>query len=392
MPGSRWARSWPVRTSMPNRSQPARVLRAVPVAAGHLGPPRIGDDRKRRHAGPADPDHVQPAIGQRHRASARSSVAMRTPASGRASAPRRLPHPLQPGGVGQERVNLRREPHGRQLGVGDHDGAAAAGDVLGVARLVVGGDVRRRHEDGRLAGGGDLEHRPARAGHHQVGRGQKRTQAGRVREHPVVGGGPARRQRELALAGDVHDDEAGIVGRPGGDRSPVERGRAEAAAEHEHHPPVGGQVELAPALLGGRVQHRPRHRPAGELVARRPQVVDRERQEYPPRERRRHPVGQAEVCVDLEQRRRDALHRRGGQHRTGHVAAAAEDHVGADRGAGCGCRRRRRAPPGRARARARVTASAAARSRGRCAADSRPRARAAPRSAPPSRRRRLRRP
>ena len=85
MPGSRWERSWPVADVDAEPLEPVRVLRRVPVAAGHVGAPRVGDDGERRHPRAADPDHVQPAVGERHRASARSSVAIRSPASGRAS-------------------------------------------------------------------------------------------------------------------------------------------------------------------------------------------------------------------------------------------------------------------------------------------------------------------
>ena len=120
----------------------------------------------------------------------------------------------------------------------------------------------------------------------------------------------------------------GIVRRPCGGGGPVKGGRAEAAAEHQHDAPAGREVELAPALLGGRVEHRPRHRPARELVARRVEAGDRERQEHPPRERGRQAVGEAEVGIDLHQRRRDPQRRRGGQHRPGDVPAAAEHDVG----------------------------------------------------------------
>ena len=117
---------------------------------------------------------------------------------------------------------------------------------------------------------------------------------------------------------------------PGRGGRPVQRGRAQAAAEDEHDPAVAGKVELAPALLRRRVEHRPGYRPARELVAGRAEVADREREEHPARERRGHPVGEAEVRVHLHQRRRDAHAGCRGQHRPGHVAAPAEHDVGPD--------------------------------------------------------------
>ena len=55
---------------------------------------------------------------------------------------------------------------------------------------------------------------------------------------------------------------------------------------------------------------------------------DRKREEDAPRERRRQPVGEAEVRVGLDQRRRDLPRPGGEDHRPGDVAAAAEHDVG----------------------------------------------------------------
>ena len=147
MPGSRWARSWPVGDLDPEAAQPLGVLRLGPIAARDVGPPRVGDHGQRRHAGAADPEQVQSAVGECHRCSARSSVAIRSPASGRASRRAASAIPRQAVGRGQQRIHLGRQPDGGQLGVGDHDRGAAVGDVGGVVRLVVGGDVRRGHQD-----------------------------------------------------------------------------------------------------------------------------------------------------------------------------------------------------------------------------------------------------
>ena len=89
----------------------------------------------------------------------------------------------------------------------------------------------------------------------------------------------------------------------------------------------GGQVELAPSLLGAPVEHGPRDGPSGDLIARRVLAGYREGEEDAAGEGGAQAIRQAEVGVDLEQRGGDAQHPGGGEHRPGHVAPAAEDDI-----------------------------------------------------------------
>ena len=142
----------------------------------------------------------------------------------------------------------------------------------------------------------------------------------------------------------------------------------EAAAEHEHDGPVGREVELPPALVGAPLEHGPRHRPAGDLIPGRILARDRERQEHAAREGRTEAVGEPQVRVDLEERRRDPQHAGGGEHRAGDIARRRRRRrPGAPR-AGCGRSARGPARRGRDRARAPATASAGVPRRGTCGA------------------------
>ena len=112
------------------------------------------------------------------------------------------------------------------------------------------------------------------------------------------------------------------------DHELVEARRSLAAAEDEQHTGPRRQVEGATAL-GPRGRAVPgRDRAAGDAVLRPVAALDREREEDPPRERRREPVRKPEVRVRLHERRRDPHPRRGVDHRPRDVASAAEHDVG----------------------------------------------------------------
>ena len=74
---------------------------------------------------------------------------------------------------------------------------------------------------------------------------------------------------------------------------------------------------------------RTRDRSSDDAVLRTAPPVHLVRQEDATRERRRQPVGEAEVRIRLGQRRRDAAQPRREHHRAGDEAAAAEHHAGA---------------------------------------------------------------
>ncbi len=121
------------------------------------------------------------------------------------------------------------------------------------------------------------------------------------------------------------------IGTEGVERELVQEPCAERAAEDQQHRANLGQAEQASAFrLGDRSRPRrdrsPRH-PVLRAVA----SVDRERQEDPARERRRQAVRQTEVRVGLHHRRGNPSPRGCVDHRSGDVAAAAEDDVGSPR-------------------------------------------------------------
>ena len=90
---------------------------------------------------------------------------------------------------------------------------------------------------------------------------------------------------------------------------------------------VRGKPEPRRALLAARAAVRDRDRAPDDAHLRAVPARDLVREEQPPRERRREPVGEPEVRVRLGQRRRDPAQPRGEHHRPGDVAARAEDDV-----------------------------------------------------------------
>ncbi len=192
---------------------------------------------------------------------------------------------------------------------------------------MVGGGAGPGDEDRGPAGRRDLEDAAARAADDEIGRREQERHAVAELEHPVAVG--RRHARQLAAAGHVQHRDAGrrALGERGG-RGGVERAGAERAAEDRDDLLLGlDRVGGASLLAGGRDEGGI-DRTADDAVARRLAARHREGQQHQPHERGRQAVGEPEVRVGLEQRRRDAAARRGGQHRAGHVAAGAEHHVG----------------------------------------------------------------
>ena len=196
-----------------------------------------------------------------------------------------------------------------------------------------------RDKDRRSPGGGQLPDRPAGTRDGEVGRGERGAElGGRGDEDVVVAIHTRAEPLVVALAGDVQDRRARVAVRL--DREVVQAPRPRECAEERDHRPVGRQPEAAASLrrrdasvLGGDGASRDAVLPVPSAR----QVVG---QEDAPCERRRQPVGEAEVRVGLGQRRRDLAPPRGVDHRPRHIATAAEDDVRTaalqDRGTGTG--------------------------------------------------------
>ena len=337
--------------------------------------------------GAADADHVQAPLGEaRHSASSRSVVAIRSAASGRASRRAASDIAASRDRLGEEaasprsRAGPRSAPRPRPRSPPSRRSGPRSGS---------GG---RRSRSGRVRAPRAFPRRRSRRPSRPRARRRCRPRRGAARAPTST---PAR--GSAAPLGPEYCANS---------RSPVMwttvnpgSGSAHAAAADRlivvepRLPPntsttgrSAGQVELAPALLGAPLEHGPRDRPAGDLVAGRVLPGDREREEDAARERRAQAVGQAEVGVDLEQRRGDAQHAGGGEHRPGDVAPAAEDDVGAHIAQDADAPRRRQTGQPEPADERRRWASAGGLRRDRCGARTRRRARAAPRSGRPCRR------
>ena len=179
------------------------VRRLVPVPAGHLGPPRLREDRVAGEARAADPR--EPEAATLKLAQARSAPGRRRRRR-RASPARASAAPMDRSRSGSASSSSTCFAE-VELRFGDDDGAAAPREVLGVLRLMVGGRVRIRNEQGGLPGGGHLPHRASGAGDDQVGRRERRAELVREGKEPVVVATRARRPSSgiVALPGEVED-------------------------------------------------------------------------------------------------------------------------------------------------------------------------------------------
>ncbi len=148
---------------------------------------------------------------------------------------------------------------------------------------------------------------------------------GRRDEDVVVPVHPPAQALVVALARDVQHRRAFVA--VGVDREVVEAARARERAEERDHRRLPRQVEAAAALFLRDAAMVGGHRPAGDAVLRAVPPRDAVGEEDAPRERRRQPVGEAEVGVRLRQRGGKLLPPGGVDHRPGDVAAAAEDDV-----------------------------------------------------------------
>ena len=203
-----------------------------------------------------------------------------------------------------------------------------------VLALVIGGRVRVRDKDRRLAERGQFGHRAAGASHDEIGGRHRRGQAVSV-GHQVVALKPLALRGErgthgvmVARPADVNELETELAAAEGVDASAVDALRTLAAAEGEHHRQVGEQGERLTALLRRRRELRRPQRPPREDVLGRLQAGDREAQADAPHERPQQAIGDAEVGVGLQGEAGDAAQR--GQRDNGAAgkAAAADGDVG----------------------------------------------------------------
>ena len=114
-------------------------------------------------------------VGRVSHARSSASAAIDAAASGRAHASRGGGHLGAAVVVGEEPIDLGREPGPVELGVGHQHRGTGVDQAPGVVRLLIGGDEGRRHEHRREAHGGQLE-AGARTGttHRQVGGRERR--------------------------------------------------------------------------------------------------------------------------------------------------------------------------------------------------------------------------
>ena len=257
-------------------------------------------------------------------ASAISSSAISSAASGRAIERIAARIDFEPRRIGEQLLDERGDAV--ELRLGHDDGAAAALEVPRVQRLVVGGRVRVRDEDRGRARRGELPDRAACPRDREIGRSEGGAELGRRRdEDVVVPVHPPAQALVVALARDVQHRRALVAVRL--DREVVEAARAGERAEERDHRCLPRQVEATAALFLRDAAMVGGHRPAGDAVLRAVPARDAVGEEDAPRERRRQPVGEAEVGVRLRQRGGQLLPPGRVDHRPGDVAAAAEDDV-----------------------------------------------------------------
>ena len=274
---------------------------------------------------PAPPIPTSQDAYRRAAASAISSSATVVAASGRASLCIAAPISARRAGAARSSVSLVSEV---EVPLGDDDCCSTSLEPACVLRLVIRGRLRVRDEQRRAARRRDLPHRAAGPRDDDVGSGERRAEVVGERKQPVPGApDEIRKIGVVALAGQV--EHRGPLLAEGFDRCLVQPARPEASAADEDDGAVRRQVE-APPRLGGIDRHEraSRDRPPDHPVLRALSTGDRIAEEDALRERHGQAVGEAEVCVRLGDRRRDAEAARGEHHGPGHVAPSPEDDVG----------------------------------------------------------------
>ena len=294
-----------------------QVRRLVPVPARRPRRPRPSRGPRSRRARRRRSRRARGG-GRQARASAISSSATTSAASGFARASIDSAIAASRSGVAEQLLDLPPQvelrPRGRRR-------LPRPARSTGVLRLVVGGRVRIRDEQRRLARGRDLPHRAPGARDDEVGRGQRGSELVGEREQPVVVA--PRTPVELGkvpLAGEVEDGRARSARRPR--RQPRSAPRALAAAEDEHDRPVRGKPERRSRLAPrGRARAR-RNRAADHAVLRPLAALERESAKNALRERCGEAVREPELGVRLHERGRDPQEPGRGDHGAADVPPA----------------------------------------------------------------------
>ena len=198
--------------------------------------------------------------------------------------------------------------------------------MAGVQRLVVARRVRIGHEHGWSPRGRELPDRAPRSGDGEIGRRERRAELARRRnQHVVVPVDLRPEALVVALAGHVQHGRPRVAVRLDGEV--VQAARAGERAEEREHGTALGQAEATTALVLGDATMLGRDRPAGDAVLGSVAAGDLVGEKDAPRERRREPVRQPEMCIGFRQRRGDLPPPRRIDHRPGHVATAAQNDV-----------------------------------------------------------------
>ena len=243
-------------------------------------------------------------------------------------------HRRQAPGIAEQLGDQPAQQVAAELGVVDQDGRAAVDHPACVLALVVGGRVRIRDQDRRLAQRRQFGHGAAGASHDEIRDGHGRGQAVSV-GHQAVALKPLALRRELGAHGvvvarpaDVHELEAQVTPAERVDAGAVDALRALAAAEGEDDGQSGAQGEGLAALGGAGRQLGRRERPPGQHVLGRPQTGDREAEADAPHKRPQEPVGDAQVGIGLQGEAGDPTKRGQRDDRAAGEAAAADGDVG----------------------------------------------------------------
>ena len=204
---------------------------------------------------------------------------------------------------------------------------------------MVGSRERIRDEDRRLPGGRELPYASAGTRQDQVGRSQRGAVVVQEAEQLVVGPEHTRAEpADLRLAAKVEHCRAGSAEALDGEV--VQSASTEAPARDEQQRAFLRQPEPTPRLLTRHGPRPRRDRPARHPVPRPLPSGNRKREEHPLREWGGQPVGEAEMCIGLHQRRRNLPARRCVHHRSRDIAAASEHDVGPPRFEDAGARTR----------------------------------------------------
>ena len=186
--------------------------------------------------------------------------------------------------------------------------------------------MRVGHEDGGCARCGELPDRAACPRDREIGRSKGRAEFGcRRDEDVVVPVHPPAQAVVVAFPRHMQNGWAVVAVRVDGEL--VEAARARERTEEGDHGCLPRQIELTAALFLRDAAMVGGHRAAGDAVLRAVPPSDGVGEEDAPRERRRQPVGEAEVSIGLGQRGGQLLSPGRVDHRPGDIAAATEDDV-----------------------------------------------------------------